>query len=295
MMDHGSKASLKDDDRRHDAVGGEQRGEVRSLVRGLDVLIVVNESPPATVSRIVAQTGLPKATVVRILNTLRARGYIAQNKSGGGYRPLPRVRRLASAMMVENPFLSEARRLLAEFGHVTKWPSDLLLAEPDAMLIVASNRDTAPLRLTRFEQRRFPMLDSAAGLAYLAALDPPERERIITSLAAMGGDAEDATARAGRTYTRVQAVRERGYALRDYQAPIDGTRAIAVAITSRGAPVGAIVLIVLRDAITDEQLEGSLVPALSDQAQRLGEQHELLADDVSGSPTIPVHFAEPIP
>ena len=288
-MDHGSKKRVDDN------ASAQPRAEERSLLRGLNVLITVNESPPATVSRVVAQTGLPKATVVRILNTLRAGGYIAQDKTGSGYRPLPRVRRLASAMMVENPFLSEARRLLAEFGQVIKWPSDLLLAEPDAMLIVASNRDTAPIRLTRFEQRRFPMLESAAGLAYLAALDAAERERLITLVSTLDADQETAMARAGQVYARIPAIRERGYSVRDYQAPIDGTRAIGVAIRSRGTAVGAAVLIVLRDAITEEQLDDSLVPALAEQAGRIGEQHELLADAVSSSPMIPIQPVDPIP
>lgn len=260
-----------------DEVGAHENapaGEVRSLVRGLNVLIAINERPPATVARLVAETRLPKATVVRILNTLRAQGFIAQDGNGHGYRPLPRVRQLASAMMIDNPFLSEARHLLIEFGQTTKWPSDLLLAEQGAMLIVATNRDVAPIRLDRIEQRRFPLLDSAAGLAYLAALDPAERARVVREAA----EAEGEGARLGEVLASVEAVVARGYAVRDYRAPIEGTRVLGLAVRAAGRPIGSVALILLRDAVTEAQVAETLLPAMRSFAGDLGERYTSLAN-----------------
>ncbi len=256
--------------------------EVRSLVRGLDVLIAVNEAPPATVAQIVTRTGLPKATVVRLLATLRRQDFIAQDRHGQGYRPLPKVRQLASAMMVENPFLAEARRLLLAFGSVTKWPSDLLLAEAGGMVIVASNRDSAPIRLERHEQRRFPLLDSAAGAAYLALLEADERERQIAAAVAGERDRNRGLRLADGIRDAIEAFHRRGYSVRDYSSPIEGTRVLGVGLSAAGRAVGALVLITLRDVVSADQFEDRLLPALREQAGWLGEQYALFAPQ-SGS------------
>lgn len=248
---------------------------VRSLLRGLEILIAVNENPPATITRLVTLTGLPKATVIRLLATLKSAGYLRQNSDTGAYEPLPQVRRLASAMMVENPFLNEARQRLNAFGQKVGWPSDLLMAEPDAMVTAASNRDTAPIHLRRFEQRRFPILHSAAGLAYLAALPQDERLQIVNRHCAMLDDGNDASARAEATLKAVAEVREQGYSMHDYNAPMAGTRAVGVAVLSQDRPVGALVLIILKNAVTGEQLHQQYLPALQECAALLGDAYQL--------------------
>lgn len=248
---------------------------VRSLLRGLEVLIAVNENPPATITRLVGLTDLPKATVIRILATLKSAGYVFQNSDTGAYEPLPRLRRLASAMMVENPFLTEARQRLNVFGQQVNWPSDLLIAEPDAMVTVASNRDTSPIHLRRFEQRRFPLLYSAAGLAFLAASREQDRLHMINRYYAILGKSGDAGALADEAFGAIAEVEARGYSMHDYNAPMAGTRAIGVAVMVEDRPVGALVLIILKNAVTEEQLQRQYLPALRDCATVLGDAYHL--------------------
>ncbi|EKF20874.1 helix-turn-helix domain-containing protein [Nitratireductor pacificus] len=248
---------------------------VRSLLRGLEILIAVNENPPATITRLVTLTGLPKATVIRLLATLKSAGYLQQNSDTGAYEPLPQVRRLASAMMIENPFLTEARQRLNAFGLQVGWPSDLLMAEPDAMVTAASNRDTAPIHLRRFEQRRFPILDSAAGLAFLAALPQEERLEIVNRHCAMMDEGGDVRQTVDATLRAVAEVGRHGFSMHDYNAPMAGTRAVGVAVVSQDRPVGALVLIILKGAVTDGQLHQQYLPALQDCAAGLGDAYHL--------------------
>lgn len=248
---------------------------IRSLLRGLEVLTAVNENPPATISRLVTLTDLPKATVIRLLATLRSAGYLRQNSDTGAYEPLPKVRRLASAMMIENPFLNEARQRLNLFGQQISWPSDLLIAEPDAMVVVASNRDTAPIHLRRFEQRRFPILDSAAGLAFLAVLPQSERLKIVNRHCDMQSGGNNTGALVDRTLAAIATVEAQGYSSHDYNAPMAGTKAVGVAVMSDKQPVGALVQIILKNAITDDQLHQQYLPALHECAANLGDAYQL--------------------
>ncbi|MGE3159998.1 MAG: helix-turn-helix domain-containing protein, partial [Xanthobacteraceae bacterium] len=70
---------------------------VHALERGLSVLAAINEFAPASLSILVDATGLPKATVVRLLHTLREAGYV-EHAENAGYRLLPRVRNLFSSI-----------------------------------------------------------------------------------------------------------------------------------------------------------------------------------------------------
>ena len=190
----------------------QQKG-VQSLVRGLNVLIAVNENTPATVTQVVASTGLPKATVIRLLQTLRKEGYIDMDKAEGGYKPLPKVRLLASPMITDNNFAISARHFLNDFSQLVKWPTDILMPEGSAMVVQASNRDTAPIYLKRFEQARFALLSSASGLAYLTATSATKRQEMINAIASLKKTGTEATVLAEQAYRNIEITRQRGYAI----------------------------------------------------------------------------------
>ncbi|MGH1359299.1 MAG: IclR family transcriptional regulator [Burkholderiaceae bacterium] len=246
-------------------------GEVRSLLRGLNVLGAVNDFAPASVSQIVLATDLPKATVIRLLATLRQGGYIRQDPTSTRYLPLPAVRRLAGAMRQSGSFAEQAGEVLNEFGQQISWPSELLIAESDAMAILASNRETSPIRLRLFEQRRFPMLDSAGGIAFLSGVAPSARQEIVIRLSAAPGDGRQASnTRAARAFKDITDAQKRGYSVHEYRAPVSGMRAVGVAIKASNKSVGALVLLTLANVVTTTQLEHELLPALQATAQKLG-------------------------
>lgn len=258
--------------------GSTAEAGVRALVRGLDLLAAVNENQPVSVTRLVTLSGLPKATVIRLLATLKMAGYIRQQPESGAYEVLPQVRRLASATLAENPFLNDAREQLNAFGLQVNWPTELLMAEADAMAVVASNRSTAPIHLRRFEQRRFPMLQSAAGLAFLAALEQTECRRVVSRHLEMrrqrGGSAPLALE---SVMDEVAGVRLRGFSLYSYNAPMSGIQALAVAVKPKERPIGALVMIVLQAVVSEEQVQRQYLPALRQCAQRLGQAYSMLA------------------
>lgn len=242
---------------------------IQALTRGLKLLAILNEHPLATVAQLVIVSGFPKASVVRMLNTLRAEGYVELGERGSGYKVAPKARLLSSAQAIHDPAVAAIRRLLTDFSHAVKWPAEFLVPEGNAMVIQASSRDTSPISLDRFEQTRFPIHDSAAGMVYLAEITGKEREERLRAMT----DWQRRDAAAIRTHVEqgMAAYRANGYAQRDYDSPIEGTRVAAVPAFAAGQPIGALVLIYLRDAVWPEHLEQALVPALREAAQRVGE------------------------
>jgi IclR family transcriptional regulator, mhp operon transcriptional activator len=243
--------------------------ENRSFVRGLSVLLAVNEHNPATVSQVVNVTGLAKATVIRLLQTLRNQGYIDVDQESGGYKPLPKVRLLASSMMMANTFSIAIKRYLNEFAQRVKWPADFLIPEGSAMSLQTTNRNEAPIGLKRFEQTRFPILTSASGLAYLEALPRAERQKVIATVAA-NEEGHRAAAVARHTEQQVLATRERGHGAAYYNAPLDGMCAIAVPVFANERPIGSLALLILHEAVTPEQLSDNLLPKLHQAAAEVG-------------------------
>lgn len=240
---------------------------VRALSRGLQVLIALNELAPATVARVTNVTGLPKATVIRLIQTLKAEGYVADGEAG--YEPTPKVRLLAGALADQSLMLQVSRPILSALADIVKWPCDLMVRDGLSMLIEATNRDTAPIGLKRFEQRRFSLLRSASGTMWLLHLGTAERERLIrAALPLQDGDETPETVAA-----RLARARERGYGLARYDAPIDGTTAISVPALLRGRPIACLSLIFLEGAVSEAQIDAKLLPELKRAAEDVASAH----------------------
>ena len=181
-------------------------------------------------------------------------------------------RDLFSSLDRDNAPSQIIRRRLNDFATVVKWPAEFMVREGTTMLIEVSNRDIAPISLKRFEHIRFPLLNSASGIALLAWSKPRAREDLLRSALAQG--------KAGDSVNTAKAVREqissalrRGYAMRDYDTPIEGTRAISVPVFSGDKPVAAIAMIFLRDTVLQNQVDSFLVPALRSLAHEIGREY----------------------
>ncbi|MGD9919944.1 MAG: IclR family transcriptional regulator [Pseudorhodoplanes sp.] len=255
-------------------MAGNQPQTVHALERGLSVLSAVNEFSPASLSILVDATGLPKATIVRLLHTLRAAGYVerAENK---GYRLLPRVRDLFSSLDRESAPTQIIRRMLNDFATIVKWPAEFMVREGATMVIEVSNRDSAPINLRRFEHVRFPLLHSASGIALLAWSKPRQREDIIRSALLQEKSSERADV-AKTTRRKISEALARGYGMQDYNTPIEGTRAISVPVFAGDMAVAAMALIFLRDALPQSQVDTVLVPKLKEIANSIGLQYTAL-------------------
>jgi IclR family mhp operon transcriptional activator len=242
-------------------VGTDPTRRSETLARGLSVLVAVNASAPVTISQIMQATGLAKATVNRLLATLRAEGFVTMAPGGAGFSPLPKVRLLSSAMALQDPASSAIRTLLAERVQSTKWPLEYLVPDGDWMSIQVTTRNDAPISLRRVEQTRFPMLTSASGVAYLSAQSP---KFVEACLARVG---KDRTLGADRPNSRlvrqnVAAARLNGFAIRDYFLPAEGSRLVAVPATAGGHLHGCLAMAYLKDAIPHDHVVMRIVPLL---------------------------------
>ena len=70
---------------------------------------------------------------------------------------------------------------------------------------------------------------------------------------------------------------EQGYAYRDYDMPIEGTRATSIAIKSGGRPIASLRLIILRDVGHPEHFQEQILPQLRAASETTIKDYELHA------------------
>lgn len=242
---------------------------VKAFTRGLQVLAAMNELQVPTIGAVCRATNLPKPTVIRLLQTLVAEGYLEDSVEGGGYRVAPKARELCRALVGRTDIGQIAQPILDDLGMRLKWPAEFLTRDDNALVIEASNREKAPIQLNLFERRRFPIIGSSVGLAYLAALPDAERDTLIDELTA-DHDAADTRVWSPEAVRDLVAVtRGKGYALWDLTTLTPGMRALAIAVVRAGRPIGAMSLLHFSDYVPDSVIDGRLVPELRAAGARI--------------------------
>ena len=150
---------------------------VVALARGIDVLRVVNDQRSATVGSIHKATGLDKATIVRMLETLEHEGYVMRIAGHAAYAPTGRTLLLSQGYDRHLWIGSVAEPILQDVREEVGWPVDFALFDQDAMIISQTAQDRGSVFFVRRPPGyRAPVLITSLGLAYLAFCNEKDRD-----------------------------------------------------------------------------------------------------------------------
>ena len=157
---------------------------INALERGLDVLRKLDERHGQSLAELHAATGIPKPSLLRILDTLEASGFAWRAIGDGRYR-----RRFALILRpsiadellaigeIAAPFLENLRRKVI-------WPSDVLVFRDFRMELVETSRRQSTLGVAMYPLGyRVEMFLSAPGRAWLAFCSDAERETVLADAA----------------------------------------------------------------------------------------------------------------
>lgn len=213
---------------------------VESVCRALDVLRAVNKLGIASVHAIFEETGFPKPTIVRMLETLSAEGYVARDNMCGGYWVTSRVHELTSGYGGTPRVIEAARPLAIDLTRRIKWPIGIGVIDGDAIAIKFWTGAISPWAHTNTVLGLRPdFLSTAMGRAYIAFCSSGERERHIRGLRsdpAQGfGEVEERRYRA-----LLDQIRADGYATRDPKTKPYRTTTLAMPIC-QGEAVHALI------------------------------------------------------
>jgi DNA-binding IclR family transcriptional regulator len=157
---------------------------VSALERGIAVLRCFTETRRVlTPTELARLTGVPRPTVTRLASTLVTLGLMQQEPGSERFMLGPGVVSIARVFLAGLDVRAVARpHMLALAEEVG---GSVYLAVPDGldMVLIEACRPRSTMLAPRLDVgSRAPMANSALGRAYLWALPPPERQRLIESL-----------------------------------------------------------------------------------------------------------------
>ncbi len=222
---------------------------IRALLRGLEALEALNDHDGLTVSQVAALTHLPRTTAYRVLETLCTGGFVERDDGDERYRPMQRVRRLASGYRYECWIYSVAEPVLIALCRQILWPLHLsTLTESGALRIRLSTDDLSPLALARYAPGRvLGLLDTPSGIMRLACASPQSRDALL----ALEGERGACQEKIALARVEADKAAELGYAL-DLR-PVDGEAGLATPVyTSRDGLAGILCMRFIQSALSPQ-------------------------------------------
>jgi IclR family acetate operon transcriptional repressor len=191
------------------------RQRVQSLDRALDLLEALAGAEELGVSELAARTGLVPSTAHRLLATLVARGYAAQNPATGRYLTGYKLLELTSGLQDRLGRLrAAARPHLEAIQRETGETTNLVVLEGRNAVYVDTVAGSRSVRLFIEVGQAIPAHTSGSGKALLAWRSPADLAALL--------DGEPLAASTPRTLTALPAleadlaqVRRQGYAIDD--------------------------------------------------------------------------------
>ena len=254
---------------------------VRALDRGLEVIEHLSNHGLSTLGSLRTATGLPNATLLRVLATLQDRGWVRRNIVEGQYELAHSLGALLGENARAHPLAETAAPALLNMKcRRLGLPSDLCaVLGPGRIEVVESTRVRGPLAPARTGLGIRPsMLFSAHGRAILGHLTDDELEAHLAPVRAGGRRRERQWLEKGMLDAEIQRTREQGYGKRDDDYwvevgfdPGPNLGAIAVPILSASGLHGTVSVLWLRDDMDlDEVLDLGALEDLRRAATLIG-------------------------
>jgi IclR family mhp operon transcriptional activator len=252
--------------------GNKRIDGVRSIKRGLDVLLEVNRSGGIRAGELAQRLNLARPTVYRLLETLEELGYVARSASDERFRVTRRASSLGDGYDPGIVVSQAAAPVIGELSKRLVWPVDLSTYENAAMVIQETTHARSPLSIDRgMIGRRLPLLRTSAGRAYLAYCPEAEREIILKHIARID-EAEDRPYLLPKYVAQMIAdTRARGFAVRSDGEYNERTSSIAVPIMRDGYVLACISVIWIRTALDLPEAISQFAAPLLEAAITLGD------------------------
>jgi len=227
---------------------------IRSFSRGLAVLSAINLHGSATALTLARETGLPRATVYRLLQTMLDDGYIGRGPADDRYHLKLKVRGLSEGFEDEQWISTIAGPALVDLTRRVSWPCDVCALEGLKMVIHETTHRVAPLSVDRnMVGEQLPILSSASGLAYIAFAPKEEQDALLTLLA-RSSDSSDALARHPDQVSRlIAATRRRGYGVRQSGQIWPHTGALALPVRVGRRVLGCINIVWMARVVSPKE------------------------------------------
>jgi IclR family transcriptional regulator, mhp operon transcriptional activator len=238
---------------------------VQSVQRALALLAELNRQRVTSIAELHLRTGLPKPTIVRLLETLVGEGFVVSDSRVGGYQVTSKVVALSSGFHGAPMVIEAARPWAIDLTRRLKWPLAVAVLQEHAMVVRFSTIPDSPVSPFHATiNMRLSLVSRALGRAYLAHC-PQEERRLLVRMLAASAHAEDHPENLASIVRQlVRSTRARGFAERDPNVEPRNSATIAVPIMTGNLVLGTLGLTYFRSAVRRSAVVDVLVPALKE-------------------------------
>jgi IclR family transcriptional regulator, mhp operon transcriptional activator len=190
---------------------------INALARGLGVLHLLQTSGALTLGDLHRLSGIPKASLLRILKTLLEGGFVWQRMVDDAWVPSFSLAELSGRMDSEHLLVERASAVLADLTARIEWPSVLAVPRLTHMEVLETNVARAYFDKIALGPRGFQvnMLRSASGRAFLAFCEAPQREAVLEALRRSSRKGDRLAQSADYVAQVLGETRAQGFGLRD--------------------------------------------------------------------------------
>lgn len=261
---------------------------VQSVRRAIDILHELNRQRVSSVHHLHQVTGLPKPTIVRLLDTLVALGYVVNDRRQGGYQVTSLVRSLSSGFHGDPLVVEAARPWAIAFTRKFQWPVAIAVLDHDAVAVRFSTIPDSPVSPFHATiNMRLQLMTRALGRAYIAFCPPSERNLLLDMLAT-SKNPEDAAARdRDAALTLLTMIRRAGFAERSAMVEPKSSSTIAVPVTLGRKVLATVGVTFFTSAVPKAEAITRYVPPLKEMAKNIQTSVVLLKQD--GAPDSEAH------
>ena len=161
----------------------EETSEDIRRLRPLTVLEHLSEaSQPLTLAQLAATMRVPKSTLMRLLRSMEAQGYLLHMPAERGYVPGTRSTTLALRMLRGSNIRRDCRAVLRNLVRALGETCNLTVPDAGRVLYVERIDTTAPLRMHLQPGIWVPMHCTASGKLFLASMPLLERRGILDQM-----------------------------------------------------------------------------------------------------------------
>ncbi len=260
---------------------------IRALLRGLEVLHVLNQHDGATVSEVASSIELPRTTTYRILETLCVAGYAYRAASDDRYRLTIMVRGLSDGFDDEAWITQIARPYIYELCRELVWPVAVATLSGSTMLIRQTTDHQSPLVVEKHGPGfRVPILSSAAGLCYLAFCPKEQRDSLLDILASSRKEADLPARNRKKVYDTLVETRKRGFSIAHRKRRFAEEVSVSVPIIAEDRLLAALSFRCSSTAVPEAEAIKKFVPKLKAVAQKIGQEFidQRAADSLVSTP-----------
>lgn len=253
---------------------------VESVRRAFALLEELNRQRITSVQHLHAVTGLPKSTIVRLLDTLCILGYAANDPRQGGYQVTSGVRSLSTGFHGDPLVVEAARPWTIEFTRQFKLPIGIGVFDQDAMVVRFSTTLDSPISPFHATiNMKLRMLTRAMGRAYLAFCPAAERDYILGVLASSSHPEDEVARRPDDVLDVIARVRRNGFAERSPAVEPRSSNTFSVPVMLEDNVLATIGLSYFTSSMPRAKAVSSYVPPLIDLAKKIESSvHALRAD-----------------